>query len=161
MSASGPAVTHKLSWRKEPASEPLQPLPHQRPFRDPTPFIVSNSLCSESISAPRLHQPRSSTSPTRPTPCFKDFLSSDRPQARVSSALRDSPYVRASFQCIPILFQLQNHAVIITSIIFRATCLHDLQTTRQPSSATLTRKYVRLFIAIRVPKAKGSVDSMA
>ena len=50
MSASGPAVTHKLSWRKEPASEPLQPSPHQRPFRDPTPFIVSNILCFESIS---------------------------------------------------------------------------------------------------------------
>ena len=51
LSAIGPAVSHKLSWREEPASEPPQPSPHQRPFRDPTPFIVSNIPCSESISA--------------------------------------------------------------------------------------------------------------
>ena len=44
--------------------------------------------------------------------------------------MQDNLCVRASFLCIPILFQLQNHSVINTNINIRATCLHDLQTTQ-------------------------------
>ena len=50
MLAVRPAVSHMLSWRKEPASEPLQPSPHQQPSTRPHPFIVSNIPCFESIS---------------------------------------------------------------------------------------------------------------
>ena len=86
--------------------------------RDP-----SLSLCATpfalSPSRPTTAPPRSSTSPS---PCIKAsrrFLSQvtgHRPE--FPSALQDNLCVRASFLCIPILFQLQNHSVIITNIIF-------------------------------------------
>ena len=81
MSASGPAVTHKLSWRKEPASEPLQPSPHQRPFRDPTPFIVSNIACFESISTHDCTNQIINIAFALHQGLKKIFVSSDWPQA--------------------------------------------------------------------------------
>ena len=133
-----PAVSHMLSWRKEPASEPLHRRHISDPFETPSLSLWATFL-APSQSRPTTASTRSSTSPL---PCFRasrgSFLSSDWPQAWVPSALQDNLCVRASFLCIPILFQLQNHSVIITNIIFWATCLHDLQTTRQPSSTTLT-----------------------